>query len=210
MLVHDVPVESSQRSRTPLLLGVGALIATALLWSSTRRTPSVLEDASRPISANASRTVASAAHAAPATAAVVTSAPTPPAKATAPPQPLKGGPTTPRSAGTSGSASVRAAAAQPPVAPAVNARRTAPSTTVQRAASPADRAIQLSVTTEPAGAQVTVNGIGWGVAPVAIANLPAGDKRIRVSMQGFATEERFVSLVDGRRQRLAIRLRPKS
>jgi cytoskeletal protein RodZ len=64
----------------------------------------------------------------------------------------------------------------------------------------------LVVTTQPPGARVTVNGIGWGIAPVTIRHLPAGDKRIRVSKEGYSTEERMVHLAEGRMKTLDIRL----
>jgi cytoskeletal protein RodZ len=75
------------------------------------------------------------------------------------------------------------------------------------ARSSADSATELVVTTQPAGARVTVNGIGWGSAPVTIRYLPAGAKRVRVSKEGYATEERVVSLAEGRLITLDFRLR---
>jgi cytoskeletal protein RodZ len=82
-------------------------------------------------------------------------------------------------------------------------------TTDQREARvPEDSVTELVVTTEPAGARVTVNGIGWGIAPVTIRYLPAGDKRIRVTKVGFATEERMVRLADGHPKVVDIQLRP--
>jgi len=71
----------------------------------------------------------------------------------------------------------------------------------------ADSITELVVTTQPPGARVTVNGIGWGLAPVTIRYLPAGDKRIRVSKEGYVTEERTVSLAEGRPRMLDIPLR---
>jgi cytoskeletal protein RodZ len=71
----------------------------------------------------------------------------------------------------------------------------------------ADSVTELVVTTEPAGARVTVNGIGWGLAPVTIRYLPPGNKRIRVSKEGYATEERTVRLAEGRLRKLDIQLR---
>jgi len=61
----------------------------------------------------------------------------------------------------------------------------------------ADSGTELVVTTQPAGARVTVNGIGWGIAPVTIRYLPAGNKRIRVTKEGYATEERMVRVAEG-------------
>jgi hypothetical protein len=70
-----------------------------------------------------------------------------------------------------------------------------------------DSVTELAVTTQPAGARVTVNGIGWGIAPITIRYLPAGDKRVRVSKEGYATEERLVRIAEGHRRMLDIRLR---
>jgi cytoskeletal protein RodZ len=65
---------------------------------------------------------------------------------------------------------------------------------------------ELVVVTEPAGARITVNGVGWGTSPAAIRYLPPGDKRIRVSKEGYITEERVVRLAEGRRQAVEMRL----
>jgi hypothetical protein len=50
----------------------------------------------------------------------------------------------------------------------------------------------LLVITEPEGARVTVNGVGWGTTPVAIPYLPSGSKRVRVTKSGYESEERLV------------------
>jgi len=50
----------------------------------------------------------------------------------------------------------------------------------------------LVVTTEPEGARVTVNGVGWGTTPLTIPLPPGGTKRIRVTRAGYQTEERVV------------------
>lgn len=65
----------------------------------------------------------------------------------------------------------------------------------------------LVIATEPAGARVTVNGIGWGTTPVTIRYLPSGEKRIRVSKEGYAAEERVVKVDEGRQMTLDIPLR---
>jgi cytoskeleton protein RodZ len=69
-------------------------------------------------------------------------------------------------------------------------------------------AAALVLITEPAGARITVNGIGWGVTPLAIRYLPEGDKRIRVSKDGYVTDERVVRVTEGRPTRINIRLQP--
>jgi cytoskeleton protein RodZ len=60
-------------------------------------------------------------------------------------------------------------------------------------------ATQLVVTTRPAGAFVTVDGIGWGKTPATIRYLPEGRKRVRVSAGGYVTEVRQVTRAEGRR-----------
>ena len=65
---------------------------------------------------------------------------------------------------------------------------------------------ELVVRTEPSGAQVTVNGIGWGVSPVTIRHLPPGEKHIRATKEGFAATERVLALDAGQRQALDLRL----
>jgi hypothetical protein len=52
----------------------------------------------------------------------------------------------------------------------------------------------LVVQSNPAGARVTVNGIGWGVTPITIRNLPAGPKRVRLTKDGYVSQERTVIL----------------
>lgn len=67
----------------------------------------------------------------------------------------------------------------------------------------------LVVITAPAGARVTVNGIAWGVTPLTIRYLPTGDKRIRVSKDGYAAEERAVRLAEGRSTTVELQLHRK-
>ena len=54
---------------------------------------------------------------------------------------------------------------------------------------------------------MTVDGLGWGRTPATIRFLPPGSKRIRVIEEGYASEERVVDLVEGRRISLNIPLR---
>jgi cytoskeletal protein RodZ len=87
------------------------------------------------------------------------------------------------------------------VAPAVAAAEATPDVKP-----PAGSVTELVVTTEPSGAHVTVNGIGWGVSPVTIRHLAPGDKHIRVTKEGFAATEGVLALDQGQRQALALRL----
>ncbi len=50
----------------------------------------------------------------------------------------------------------------------------------------------LLVESQPAGARVMVNGIGYGETPLRIGYLPFGTKRVRIIKQGFASVERTV------------------
>ena len=69
---------------------------------------------------------------------------------------------------------------------------------------------ELVVTSEPAGARVTVNGIGWGPTPITIRNLSAGLKRVRVTMDGFVAAEQVVSVGPDRTGSVQVRLSPAS
>jgi cytoskeleton protein RodZ len=79
-------------------------------------------------------------------------------------------------------------------------------TPVPESPAPASSVSEIVVTTQPAGARVTVNGIGWGVSPVTIRHMPPGDKRIRVSREGYASQERVLQLGEGQRHTLDIPL----
>ena len=57
----------------------------------------------------------------------------------------------------------------------------------------------MTVTSTPAGARVTVNGIGWGETPVTIRNLPPGQKVVRVTKEGYESQQRIISIPDDRR-----------
>jgi cytoskeletal protein RodZ len=64
----------------------------------------------------------------------------------------------------------------------------------------------LAIITEPAGARVTVNEIGWGTTPVTIRNLPPGTKQIRVTKDGYTAAVRTTRVVEGRAATLTIPL----
>ena len=90
------------------------------------------------------------------------------------------------------------------VPPAVSAAaQTAPATTDV----PTTAVTALLISTEPEGAHVTVNGIGWGASPITISHLSPGEKHIRVTMEGFAATEQTLSLDEGQRRALSLRLR---
>ena len=53
---------------------------------------------------------------------------------------------------------------------------------------------ELLVESDPDGAQVTVNGIGRGRTPVTIKYLPIGEKRVRLTKDGYVSSEQRVRL----------------
>jgi cytoskeletal protein RodZ len=104
----------------------------------------------------------------------------------APPQPT---PVTPAGAtATTGNHQIAAAM------PASNTKPETPRATEGR----------LVVVSEPPGARVTVNGIGWGATPLTISYLPLGDKRVRLTMSGYISEERTVR-IDGQKPNATVR-----
>jgi hypothetical protein len=82
----------------------------------------------------------------------------------------------------------------------------------QVAASAADAPVaaigptELVIRTQPEGARVTVDGIGWGESPVNIRHLEPGEKHIRVTMDGYTSAERSVVVGDGARETVRISL----
>lgn len=92
--------------------------------------------------------------------------------------------------------------AEPP-APAPSMRRVLfePSVSVGSQQSPRTGRLAegvLLVRSTPAGARVTVNGVGWGETPVAIRYLPFGTMRVRVAKPDFGVQERMVQLTPER------------
>lgn len=69
---------------------------------------------------------------------------------------------------------------------------------------------ELRVQSDPEGAQVTVNGIGWGRTPVTIKYLPMGEKRVRLSKDGYQSTERRIDITAERPIRpLRVTLQPR-
>ena len=70
---------------------------------------------------------------------------------------------------------------------------------------------ELRITSEPSGALVTVNGVGWGPTPVTIRYMPFGNKLIRVTKPGYASAQRGFDFVRDRRvQSVRIQLSAES
>jgi cytoskeletal protein RodZ len=69
---------------------------------------------------------------------------------------------------------------------------------------------ELRITSEPAGALVTVNGIAWGPTPVTIQYMPFGKKLIRATKPGYVSAQRGFDFGPDRRIRsVRIQLSPE-
>ena len=97
-----------------------------------------------------------------------------------------------------------------PDEPRTTLRFTLPQTRRRAAAPTRPRGDVLTITTVPAGARVTVNGIGWGTTPLSIKHLPAGTQRVRLVKEQFEPEERVVQASEEQPGRLAVTLKPRS
>jgi cytoskeletal protein RodZ len=123
---------------------------------------------------------------------------------------------TPRSAAVPAAPAPSTGGPSPAARESEQAAATAPapqpvSTTGTTPAGPLATEGTLVIESAPAGARVTVNGIGWGETPLTIRHLEFGAKRIRLTLQDYVSEERSVSLAPDRpngRVRIALRARP--
>jgi len=59
---------------------------------------------------------------------------------------------------------------------------------------PADVDASMRIMSEPAGALVTVNGIRWGQTPLTVRHLEPGEKRVRLSKDGYTSAEQRLQL----------------
>ena len=66
---------------------------------------------------------------------------------------------------------------------------------------------ELVIVSDPPGARVTIDGVGWGTTPLTIRHLPPGIKRIRITRAGYSAEDRRVRLT-AKTTTLTIPLRP--
>ena len=65
---------------------------------------------------------------------------------------------------------------------------------------------RLEISTEPAGAEITVNGIVRGKSPITVTDVPKGRATVKFKMEGFADEIRELAVNAGDVQHLAIAL----
>lgn len=66
----------------------------------------------------------------------------------------------------------------------------------------------ISIMSEPAGAEVSVNGIVRGVTPIEVKDVPKGRAVVKFRLDGFAEEVRELAMRAGDRQTLPIVLTP--
>jgi cytoskeletal protein RodZ len=183
---RTLPPAARRASWRPVVAGVVVVVVAIVAWAAGRIDRATPPARSAP---------------APRTAAVAPASPAPanrPATAVAtyrPERPASSTPAVQAATGTTGSDSAvrsskpAAAASTRPAPPAVEPR--------------------LDVVTVPAGARVTVDGIGWGMTPVTIRYLPPGRKRLRVTRDGFAAQERVIDVTADRpRSVVRLTLRP--
>jgi len=100
--------------------------------------------------------------------------------------------------------------APPPEGAAVRAATQAPAAATEvpavSAASAAPVDVALTITSDPPGARVMVDGIGRGATPLTIDNLAAGSTRVRVIKDGFVSQEREIRIGGRAATRLHLRL----
>jgi len=65
----------------------------------------------------------------------------------------------------------------------------------------------IDIMSEPAGVEVTVNGIVRGKTPLKVADVPKGRATVRFRLEGFAEELRELSMNAGDRQTLSIAMK---
>ena len=103
----------------------------------------------------------------------------------------------------------------PPAPEPLRTRAAAPAHTVvattdSTPARPLATDAMLVIESDPAGARVTVNGVGWGETPITIRHLEFGSKRIRLTRQDYFSEERGILLARDRPSaRVNVRLRKR-
>jgi hypothetical protein len=68
----------------------------------------------------------------------------------------------------------------------------------------------LSVTSDPTGAAVYVDGDYVGRTPISVPRVPAGDHRVRVVKDGYLENARVIKLTPDRTDAIQIRLTPRA
>lgn len=89
---------------------------------------------------------------------------------------------------------------QPDTVPTPVAHETTPQALAEATTRPAVAPVvdvTLTITSDPGGARVVVDGIGRGSTPLAVPHLSAGARRIRVIKDGYVSQERVVRVGEG-------------
>ena len=68
----------------------------------------------------------------------------------------------------------------------------------------------LDITTSPTGAWILLDAINRGVTPIAIPDMTVGNHTLTVGKEGYGTDERLVTVVEGRTTHIIISLVPAS
>ena len=55
-----------------------------------------------------------------------------------------------------------------------------------------DSSRAVAIISDPDGARVTINGVGWGTTPLTVRHLPRGALHVRVTKPGYVSEERLL------------------
>ena len=178
--VRPIPLEPSERNWSGY--GAMALVAVIALWGLSRWQWQPVPQVIDPVSAASPREAGTAA------VAPAASIELPADESSVP----LGTVAEPVASTAPANAPAATAAATPAVTPIAGAP---PGRTPAAPIEPA-----LVVTSSPQGARVLVDGIGRGQTPLTIRHLGAGDRRIRVVLDGYVGHEQRVSL-DGQRAR---------
>ncbi len=84
-----------------------------------------------------------------------------------------------------------------------------PAATAARPAAARATAGEIRITSTPPGARVTVNGLGWGQTPLTVRNLAFGSQTVRLTSDGYRSEQRTVQVTGAQPQiTLNVALRP--
>jgi hypothetical protein len=76
---------------------------------------------------------------------------------------------------------------------------------------PASRVVgTLVVTSEPAGAEVSINGVSHGRTPLRVAGVAAGSRVVRVELPGYERWSWAVRVIANRQTPVVVKLQPEA
>jgi hypothetical protein len=122
--------------------------------------------------------------------------------------------TTPPATTSAGTGALRANAQPPTIIPRTTltglVTATAPPASAIQQATPVPGTGTLSVTTNPAGAQVFIDDVLRGASPATVPNLPAGSHTLRLEKEGYRNMTVPVDITDGKTTGYTTALVPES